>query len=213
MKDGVLMEPLFEKADDFLQLTLDFVVIVLEPFSGRVIGVVELDLKDVCALINPKGVDNTELVAHIVDKFVLSLTGTDVIHSFVVRASGCRVAGPLALRPVCGPLPMVAIGVVIVVGDVSEFATKSLIFLAERVLLSLVLSGNLRNVITSFTRIMIMKSLTLISASLLASRLRGGVFSSSDGDREREGQCVRFVVCGIRVEREMDLRCGATSRL
>jgi hypothetical protein len=43
---------------------------------------------------------------------------------------------------------MVVVGVVIVVGDVSEFATKSLIFLAECVLLSLVLSGNLRNAIT-----------------------------------------------------------------
>jgi hypothetical protein len=77
-KDGVLMEPLFEKTDDFLQLTLDFVVIVLEPFGGRVVGVVELDLKDVCAVMNPKGVDNTELVAYVVDKLVLSLTDTGV---------------------------------------------------------------------------------------------------------------------------------------
>jgi hypothetical protein len=46
MKDGVLMEPLFEKTDDFLQLTLDFVVIVLKPFGGRVVGVVEVGLKD-----------------------------------------------------------------------------------------------------------------------------------------------------------------------
>ena len=58
----------------------------------------------------------------------------------------------------------------------------------------------------------IVTTLTLIKASLLASRLRGGVFSSSE-DREREGVWIRFAVCGIRVDKETDCcgaACGAT---
>jgi hypothetical protein len=43
---------------------------------------------------------------------------------------------------------MVDVVVVIVVGDVNEFAMKGLIFLVECVPFSLVLSGNLQNVIT-----------------------------------------------------------------
>lgn len=77
------MEPLFEKTDDFLQLTLDFVVIVLKPFSGRVVGVVEVGLEDVCTVMNPKGVDNTELVAYVVDKLVLQVSLTGIVSATV----------------------------------------------------------------------------------------------------------------------------------
>jgi len=94
MENGVLIKPLLEKADNFLQLALDFVVIVLESLSG-VVGVVELDLEEVCSLANPERVDDAERVAYIVDKPVL-------------------IAGPLALQPMCGALPMM---VVIVIGE------------------------------------------------------------------------------------------------
>lgn len=73
MENGIQIKPLLEKADNFLQLALDFVVIVLKSLSG-VVGVVEFDLEDVCALANPECVDDAELVAYIVDKVVLSLT-------------------------------------------------------------------------------------------------------------------------------------------
>jgi hypothetical protein len=51
MENGILTKPLLEKADNFLQLALDFVVIVLKSLSG-VVGVIEFDLEDVCALAN-----------------------------------------------------------------------------------------------------------------------------------------------------------------
>jgi hypothetical protein len=95
MENGILIKPLLEKADNFLQLALDFVVVILEPLSG-VIGVVKFDLEDVCALANPERVDDAELVAYIVDELVLGLTRTIVVQGFVVRVSGCRIAtGPL----------------------------------------------------------------------------------------------------------------------
>ena len=37
------------------------------------------------------------------------------------------------------------------------------------------------------------------------SRLKGGAFSSSEGDINYERLYVQFVACGIRIEREMDL--------
>jgi hypothetical protein len=103
MENGVLIRPLLEKADSVLQLALDFVVIDLKSLSG-VVGVVKFDLEDVCALANPEHVDGAELVAYIVDKLVLGLTYAGVVQGFVFRLSGCRIAGPLALRPMCGAL-------------------------------------------------------------------------------------------------------------
>jgi len=43
MENGILIKPLLEKADNVLQVALDFVVIVLESLSG-VVGVVEFGL-------------------------------------------------------------------------------------------------------------------------------------------------------------------------
>ena len=48
----------------------------------------------------------------------------------------------------------------------------------------------------------IVTSLTLISTYLLVSRLRSVAFSLIKGNIEWERQCLRFAVCGIRVERE-----------
>jgi len=146
MENGVLIKLLSEKGNNFLKLALDFVVIILKSLTG-IVGVVELYLEDVCALANPERVDDAELVSCIVDELVLGLTCAGVVQGFIIRASGCRIAGPLALRPMCGALAMIAV-VVIVVGDVGEFAAKGLIFLAECVLPSLMLSGNLQNAIT-----------------------------------------------------------------
>jgi len=146
MENGVLIKPLSEKANNFFQLASDFVVVVFKPLTG-VVGVVEFYLEDVCALANPERVDDAEFVSYIVDELVLGLTCTGVVHGFVIRVGGCRIAGPLALRPMCGALAMIDV-VVIVVGDVGEFAAKGLIFLAECVLPSLMLSGNLQNAIT-----------------------------------------------------------------
>jgi hypothetical protein len=39
MENGILIKPLLEKADNFLQLALDFVVIVLKSLSG-IVGVI-----------------------------------------------------------------------------------------------------------------------------------------------------------------------------
>ena len=87
-------KPLLEKADNFLQLGLDFVVIILESLSG-VVGIVEFDLEDVHALVNSECVDDVELVAYC----------TAVVKGFVVRVSRYRIMGPLALRFMCGALP------------------------------------------------------------------------------------------------------------
>ena len=107
MENGVLIKPLLEKADNFLQLALDSVVIVLESLSG-VVGVVELDLEEVCSLANPERVDDAEHVAYIVDKPVLGLTCAGVVLGFFFfKVSGCRIAGPLAFQPMCGALPLV----------------------------------------------------------------------------------------------------------
>jgi hypothetical protein len=137
MENGIMIKPLLEKADNFLQLALDFVVIILKSLSG-IVGVIEFDQEDVCALANPERVEDAELVAFIVDELVLGLTHW---QGFVIGISGCRIVGLSALRPRCGDCS----GVLPVVGDVGELATKSLIFLADSVLLSLMLSGNLRN--------------------------------------------------------------------
>jgi hypothetical protein len=96
MENGVLFKPLSEKANNFLQLALDFVVIVLKSLTG-IIGVVEFHLEDVCALANPERVDDAELVSYTVDEFVLGLTCAGVVQGFIIRVSGCRIAGPLAL--------------------------------------------------------------------------------------------------------------------
>jgi len=93
MENGVLIKPLLEKADNFLQLALDSVVIVLESLSG-VVGVVELDLEEVCSLANPERVDDAEHVAYIVDKPVLGLTCAGVVQGFFFSKSvgvGLRV--------------------------------------------------------------------------------------------------------------------------
>ena len=100
---------------------------------------------------------------------------------------------PLAFRSVCGDhAVMVLITFVVVVGYVSKFATKGLVFLAECIPPSLLLSGNLKTQsyeLVSFAKIVSM-ALTLISASLLVERLRfgGSVFSSSEsGSLEARG--------------------------
>jgi hypothetical protein len=80
--------------------------------------------------VNPECVNDAELVAYIVDELVLGLT-----QVFVIRISLSALRTSLR----CGAWALI----IIVVGDVGEFATKSLIFLADRVLLSLMLSGNL----------------------------------------------------------------------
>jgi hypothetical protein len=85
---------------------------------------------------------------------------------------------------VAGDLVMVFITfIIVVVGYISKFATKGLVFLAKRIPTNLMLSGNLKT--RSHDLVLIAKivseSLTLISASLLAERLRGSVFSSSEG--------------------------------
>jgi len=54
----------------------------------------------VCAastLMNPEGVlvDDAELVAYSIDELIPTLTCPGVVQGFVVRVSGCRIAGPL----------------------------------------------------------------------------------------------------------------------
>jgi hypothetical protein len=56
-------------------------------------------------------VDDAELVAYIVNNLVLGLTCASVVHwGFVFRVSGCRIADPLALRPMCGMIVVIVIG-------------------------------------------------------------------------------------------------------
>ena len=96
MENGILFKPLSEKANDFLQLALDFVVIILKSLTG-IVGVIEFDLEDVCTLANPECIDNAELVSYIVDELILGLTCAGVVQGFIIRVTGCRIAGPLAL--------------------------------------------------------------------------------------------------------------------
>jgi hypothetical protein len=51
-----------EQADGFMQLTLEPVVVVLEPVSC-IIRVVEFDLEDICTFVDPRRIDNAKLVA------------------------------------------------------------------------------------------------------------------------------------------------------
>ena len=145
MKDNVRIKLLLKKANDFLQLTLKLVVIVFKSFGG-IVGVINFDLEDVGTITNPECVDDAEFVAYTVDKVVLGLT-LSVIQGFIIAVSECRVLSPLALGPMCSLVGFVAI-TVIVTRDIGKIATKDLIFFAECILRSLVLSGNLRNAIT-----------------------------------------------------------------
>jgi hypothetical protein len=73
MENGILIKPLSEKANNFLQLALDFVVIVLKFLTG-IVGVVEFYLEDVCTLENPECADDADFVSYVVDELVLGLT-------------------------------------------------------------------------------------------------------------------------------------------
>ena len=61
----------------------------------------------VCAastLMNPERVvDDAEPVAYSIDELVPSLTCAGVVQGFVVRVSGCRIAGPLTSTYVRSP--------------------------------------------------------------------------------------------------------------
>lgn len=95
MKDNIWIKLLFEKADDFLQLALTFVVIVLKPF-GDVVGVINFDLEDVSTIANPQCVNDAEFVAYAVNKCIFTLI-LSIVQGFAIVVKGCEVSGPLAL--------------------------------------------------------------------------------------------------------------------
>ena len=151
-KDGVVIKLPTEKANGFLQLALDLVTIILKSFS-RIITVIMFGYEDFYTPMNPKRVKDAELMACIVDKHVLGLglTSVSIVESFIFGASRCRViAGSLALEATLQPvyIAILMVATIAVVGDISEFVTEDLIFLAERVLPGLILPGNLENAIT-----------------------------------------------------------------
>lgn len=151
-KDGVVIELPAEKANGFLQLALDLVTIVLKSFS-RIVTVIKFGYEDFCTPMNLKCVEDAEPMACIVDERVLGLglTSVSIVRSFIFGASRCRVvAGSLALEATLQPvyITILMAATIAVIGDISEFVTEDLIFLAECVLPGLILSGNLENAIT-----------------------------------------------------------------
>jgi hypothetical protein len=181
-KNDVPANLLPEKTNNFLKLALDFVFFILKSF-GCIVGVVKFNLENIGTLMNPRRVINAKLVAYTVDKHLI-LTSASVVLSLIIRTRGCsRVAGlgSSALR--CSALTCITVLIAfIVIGYVSKFATKGLVFLAECIPPSLMLSSNLQNALTWLgVELWKIIKLTLMSASLLAERLRGRVFSSSEG--------------------------------
>ena len=126
-KDGFLAKQLSEKADDFVQLTLEPAVVVLEPFSC-IIHIVQFDLEDICTFVDPRRIDNEKPVAHVADELVLKLTCAGIS---IIRSCGCRVTGLSTFQPACCSRARVLVVFVVVIGNISEFATKGLIFLTE----------------------------------------------------------------------------------
>ena len=114
-----------------MQLTLEPAVVILKPF-GCIICVVKFDLEDICTFVDPKRINNTKFVAHVADELVLELTCASIILSFVIRSCGCGVTGFSAFQPVCCSCARVLIVfVIVIIGNISEFATKGLVFLTE----------------------------------------------------------------------------------
>ena len=149
IKDRVLIKPPFEKAEDLLQLALGLVAIILESFIS-IISLIKSGHEEVCTPINPKPIDDAELVACTVDELVLNpclSMSTFILETSIIRATGCEVARSSALQSACSTIPIAA--VVVVIGEsIREFKTKGLIFLVECVVPSLKPSGNLQNTIT-----------------------------------------------------------------
>ena len=114
-----------------MQLTLEPVVVVLGPFSC-IICVVIFDLEDISTFVDLRRIDNAKLVAHVADELVLEFTCTGIILSFIIRSCRCRVTGLSAFRPVCcSRARVLVVFVVVVIGNISKFATKGLVFLTE----------------------------------------------------------------------------------
>ena len=142
LTQGLHLEFLLKEVDNLPELTLGLILIILEPISC-IIVLVNIQVKDIVTRVDPWSAEKEKFMSSMVDKLFTCASAT--IHIFVICICRWRImVNPLTF----GPGMTRAVVPIIVVGDISKLASKTVHFSLSSVFVDLILLGKLRNAIT-----------------------------------------------------------------